>query len=137
MGDTILLSQGYVKVGFLGRDAVFAKISTLTAAKGHLPGFELLNRLHQAGSAEASGDDSVKQVLPPGWTDFHYKVLADEKSQEEYLQARIRREVLLKKQGRTEKEAEIEAKQIVDAVWAQNEQLEGGYLPDEADTLRV
>jgi len=118
--DTVFLSNGYVKVSFLGRDAVYAKISALRASKGHLPGWELLGPKSQ---------DTM--LLPHGWKEFHYRVVEDELKQEEYHQARIRREVILKKQGHSQKDALLEAKKIVDEAWAKGEQMHGGYLPDE------
>ncbi|CAD7965398.1 unnamed protein product [Amoebophrya sp. A25] len=119
--DTIFLQAGYVKIAILGRDCVYASRAALMEFKGHLPGYELLHALPK----------NAKDGLPQDWTTFHEQVIEDERRAEEYSQARIRREVLLKKNGYTETEAYREAKKIVDEVWAEKRQLPGGYLPDE------
>lgn len=124
--DTLFLKNGYIKVAILGRDAVYSKIKALQQGKGHLPGFELLNKL-----------PSNAVHLPQSWNDFHYRVISDETKYEEYMQARIRREVLLKKIGWSEKDAGIEAKRQVDEVWAAGTQQQGGYMPDEDISLYV
>ncbi|CAD7924346.1 unnamed protein product [Amoebophrya sp. A120] len=125
--DTAFLRGGYIKIGILGRDCVYAKRSALKELKGHLPGFEMLNRL----PADA------RYGLPENWEEFHGQVIRDETRAEEYAQARIRREVVLKRQGFSEQEAFVEAKRMVDLVWAEKRQLPGGYLPDEKPNLPV
>jgi len=64
--ETLILPHGYAKIAVLGRDVVYAKLEEL-AARG-LADWPLLKE--------------NEAVLPPAWSDFHYRVVDDELEEE-------------------------------------------------------
>ncbi|CAE7875339.1 unnamed protein product [Symbiodinium necroappetens] len=71
--DSILLPKGYAKVAVLGRDVVYVRLEELQHQGDDWPLFGKLG--------------SAKATLPPGWAEFHQRVL-DEEMEEEMRQER-------------------------------------------------